>query len=296
MATIRQLETFIVTAECKKMSVAARQLYISQPTVSQIISELEKEYQTKLFERQARQLQITPAGALLLKNAREIIAIHENLKQNMKTIGSIRPLRIGATMTVGANIMGKITERMNELHPDIDTFVNVTNTDHIEHLLLHNELDIALVEGIITHNEIVSKPVLLDKLCIICGKNHPFAGRTSIQPEELHNQNFILREKGSGTRAIFEHLMKNKNIPYGIKWESNSTPAIIDAVSRNLGLGFVSERCVAGHIAAGIIFPCPLQEINLERFFYLCYNRCHPFTSQMQDFGSYIDSLPSDFQ
>lgn len=115
MATIRQLEAFIATAEFKKMSEAAKHLYISQPTISQIISELEKEYQTKLFERHTKELQITPAGSLLLKSAREIIAIQTALKQNMKTINSIRFLHIGATMTVGANIIGKIVACMNKL-------------------------------------------------------------------------------------------------------------------------------------------------------------------------------------
>ena len=66
MATLRQLKAFVITAEYKKMSEAARHLFISQPTVSQIISELEKEYGTTLFERHARELQITPAGMLLL--------------------------------------------------------------------------------------------------------------------------------------------------------------------------------------------------------------------------------------
>ena len=295
MATIRQLEAFIVTAEFKKMSEAAKHLYISQPTISQIISELEKEYDTKLFERHAKELRITPAGQMLLENARQILAIHESLKQNMKTINSIRPLRIGATMTVGSDITAKIVKELNHLHPDISTFVNVTNTHNIEHFLLHNELDVAIVEGIISNNEIVSKPVFIDKLCIICGSEHPFAHRNKILPEDLHHQNFILREAGSGTRAIFENLMRSFHIPYQIIWESNSTSAIIDAVSLNLGLMFVSERSVLEKISLGLIYPCPVQEINLERFFYLCYNHNHPITSQMQDFSNYLYSLPKDY-
>ncbi len=295
MATIRQLEAFIATAEFKKMSEAAKHLYISQPTISQIISELEKEYQTKLFERSAKELRITPAGSLLLKSAREILAIHKTLEQNMKTINSIRLLRIGATMTVGANIIGKIIQRMNELYPDIDIFVTISNTDQIEQLLLHNELDIALIEGIITNKDLATKPALLDRLCVICGREHPFAGRSMLHAEDLRDQNFILREKGSGTRAIFETFMNIQNIPYHVKWESNSTPAIIDAVSRNLGLGFLSERCVSEKISSGILFHCPIEEINLERYFYLCYSRFHPMTSPMQDFCDYIGSLPKDF-
>lgn len=295
MATLRQLEAFIATAEFKKMSEAAKHLYISQPTISQIISELEKEYDTKLFERQAKELRITPAGSLLLKSAREIMAIEQNLKQNMKTMNRIRPLRVGATVTVGANIIGKIIAQITEEYPDIDVFVNVSNTHQIEHMLLNNELDIAIAEGIMTHTELNAKPVFVDKLCIICGKDHPFAGRPYLHVSDLHNQNFILRERGSGTRAIFEAAMDAHHVPYEIKWESSSTPAILDAVSRNLGLGFVSERCATGKADAGLLFQCPVPEIDSERFFYLCYNSTHPMTSQMKDFSDYICSLPKDF-
>lgn len=295
MATIRQLEAFIATAEFKKMSEAAKHLYISQPTISQIISELEKEYDTKLFERHTKELRITPAGTLLLKSAKEIISIHKTLKQEMKTISSIRPLRVGATMTIGANIMGKIVSGMNEQYPDIDITVNVTNTDTIELLLLENELDVALVEGVVTHSKLLAKPVLLDKLCLICGREHPFAGRTCLYGKDLRNQNFILREKGSGTRAIFESFMRMQDIPYHIKWESNSTPAIIDAVSRNLGLGFLSERCVYSQAEAGLLCCCPIQDFTSERFFYLCHGRSIPLTTQMKEFCDYVSSLPKDF-
>lgn len=293
MATLRQLETFVVVAEYRKMSEAAKHLYVSQPTVSQIISDLEKEYETVLFERHAKELKITPAGKMLLENAKQIIAIHEALEQNMKNINARRPLRIGATMTVGSNIMGKIIQSLTEMYPDIDAYVTVHNTDHIEEMLLLNELDIALVEGIIVHEEILTAPAFDDNLCIICGKEHPFAGKALIMPEELHNQSFILRESGSGTRAIFEQLMCTHHVPYKVKWESNSTSAITDAVSRNLGLGFVSTRNIAKNDS---ILICPIQQVNLKRFFYLCHHKYHPITSQMQDFMNYINSLPTDFQ
>lgn len=296
MATLRQLKTFVATAEHKKMSEAAKHLYVSQPTISQIISDLEKEYDTVLFERHAKELRITPSGTLLLENAKKIIAIHETLEQSMKTISSKHPLRIGGTMTIGANIMAKITSELERLHPDIDTTVVIHNTDHIEEMLLHNELDIALVEGVICHEEILTSPAFEDNLCIICGKNHPFAGKKLITPEELHNQNFVLREKGSGTRAIFEHLMRSHHIPYKIKWESNSTPAITDAVAHNIGLGFASIRCVQERAKEGSIYICPIQEINLKRFFFICHHKYHPMTAQMNDFINYINSLPTDFQ
>lgn len=296
MATLRQLKTFVATAEHKKMSEAAKHLYVSQPTISQIISELEKEYQTALFERHAKELRITTAGELLLENAKQIIAIHETLEQNMKTISSKRPLRIGATLTIGTNIMAKIAKGVEDLHKDIDCFVCVHNTEQIEEMLLHNELDIALVEGIIDHEEIITTPAFDDNLCIICHRDHPLAEKEVVSPEDLHNQPFILREKGSGTRGIFEQLMRTHHIPYKVKWESSTTPAIVDAVSQNLGIAFVPVRCINGKAYRDNICTCSVPEINLKRFFFLTRHKYHPLTSQMQDFMNYINSLPTDFQ
>ena len=80
MATLRQLKTFVATAEHKKMSEAAKHLFVSQPTISQIISDLEKEYDTTLFERHSKELRITAAGEILLENAKQIIDETEDEK------------------------------------------------------------------------------------------------------------------------------------------------------------------------------------------------------------------------
>lgn len=291
MATLRQLKAFVATAEFKKMSEAAKHLYISQPTVSQIISELEKEYGTPLFERQTRELRITPAGEILLKSAREIIAIHESLDRNMKSLNARRPLRVGATLTVGDTMISDLAVLLKERCPDIDLSVTVHNTRRIEDMLLRSELDLALSEGVINHPDIVTKPVFVDHLCLICGKTHPFASRDAIALRELRDQEFILRERGSGTRAIFEKIMSEHNLPFVAKWECNSSRAIAEAVRRGLGLGFISDRCVQEEIRSGEIFPCPLPEISMSRFFYLCRCQYQTVTSQMADFSDLINAV-----
>lgn len=284
MATLKQLKTFIAVAEYKKMREAAKKLYISQPTVSQTISELEAEYQVPLFERTSKELKITPAGQLLLSSAYEITAIYENLEQSMKHISPIRPLRIGATITVGNTMISDLVEELSSQYPDIDVTVFVDNTEMIEHRMIHKELDIALVEGIIMREEILTQPVLEDSLALVCGKNHPFAGREAIEIEELYHQTFIMRELGSGTRNIFENIMLTHHIPIQIKWECSSSTAIIDAVRHNHGLGVLSERCVRSQVEKEELFVCPIHEISMKRFFYLCHHRNHSVTSQMQDF------------
>lgn len=292
MATLKQLKTFLAVAEYRKMSEAARHLYISQPTVSQVIADLEEEYRAQLFERFSKELHITAAGELLLDHAREIVAIHERLEQSMKNINSRRPLRIGATLTIGNTMMGSLVEKLQTAHPDIDVTVFVDNTRIIEHRLIHNELDIALVEGIITRSEIITQPVIQDSLCLICGDRHPFASRRSVSIGELRNQDFIMREKGSGTRAIFENIMLTHHIPFVTKWECSSRCAIVDAVRHNLGLGVLSCRCITEYVEKGDVQMLPIENVSMKRYFYLCHNQCHPVTSQMQDFTQIVKSLP----
>ena len=86
-------------------------------------------------------------------------------------------------------------------------------------------------------------------------------------------------------RAIFENIMLTHHIPFVTKWECGSRCAIVDAVRHNLGLGVLSERCVKEYVDKGDITICPIEEVSMKRYFYLCYNQCHALTSQMQDFS-----------
>ena len=79
--------------------------------------------------------------------------------------------------------------------------------------------------------------------------------------------------------------MLTHNIPFVTKWECGSRCAIVDAVRHNLGLGVLSERCVKEYVEKGDITICPIEEVSMKRYFYLCYNQCHALTSQMQDFS-----------
>lgn len=291
MATLWQLRTFIAVAEYKKMNEAAKKLFISQPTVSQIISNLEEEYQVTLFERKPKELSITPAGRILLSGAREIISIHEQMEQTLRNLSSMRTLRAGATLTIGNTMMSTLVCSLKKSFPDIDISVFVDNTKILEHRLIHNELDIALVEGIILREEIITEPIIDDSLRLICGPEHPFWGKPSVSISELANQQFIMRERGSGTRAIFENIMISNHIPFTTIWECSSGTTIIDAVGHNLGLGVLSRRCIRDAVAKKELHEFTIEGVSMERFFYICYNKDHFLSSQMKDFISVAKTM-----
>lgn len=284
MATLKQLHIFIAVAETLQMSEAARRLYLSQPTVSQTIAELEKEFDAALFERTPKVLKLTAKGAIFWEYAQQVVESYARLDSTMKDALHIRELRIGATITIGNTMLAEIVQNLKALHPDIRPHLLVENTQQLEDRLLHNEVDIALIEGIITNDKIAKLPMAEDSLEVICARAHPLWGRKTLEAEALRDQDFILREQGSGTRMIFENYMRTAKIPVRVIAESASSTAIVDMVLHNLGLGVLSRRCVRRYTSENLICSCTIQGMPMNRYFYICYPVRHPVSSQMTDF------------
>lgn len=284
MATLRQLRIFITVAETLHMSEAARRLYLSQPTVSQTVSELEKEFDAVFFERTSKYLRLTAKGATFREYAQQVVDSYDRLNSTMKDVRPIRELRVGATITIGNTMLAEILENMRQLYPDIRPRLLVENTQRLENRLLHNEVDIALIEGIVTNDKIAKLPLAEDALEVICARAHPLWGRKQVEAGALRNQDFILREQGSGTRTVFENYMRSAQIPIRVAAESTSSTAIVELVMHNLGLGVLSRRCVRRYTSENRIWSCTIQDMPMNRFFHVCYHVKHPVSSQMRDF------------
>ena len=251
--TIRHLKLFIEVAQTGKMSKAAARFYISQPTVSQAIADLESHYGVRLFERLNQRLYITEAGRQLLEMARQVVAAFDQLESTMLATAKKPVIWFGATVTVGTSLAGRIAARFQEECPDVQLKVFVDNTATIEQKLLAGELDLALVEGEVKSRDLLVTPAVDDYLCLACSSAHPFAGRGEVQVEELANERFILREEGSGTRERFVQFMQQEGVPLNIGWVSSNSEAIKNAVMQNLGLSVISLRLIEREVKEGKI-------------------------------------------
>ena len=270
---IRRLKTFMTVAETGNMTNAASQLCISQPTVSQTISELEEHYQVKLFERYPKKLCLTENGKKLLSLAKNVIDSFNDLEQEMQGTLGRRLLRLGATMTVGSSVMSHLTATLKQQANWLDIYVVVENTKVIEQKLLDNQLDAAIVEAEITSPFILTEPVINDCLVLVCGREHHLANRESVILHELTDEVFIMREEGSGTRTLFEDVMRNNSITYKIGWESSSVESIKQAVIHGHGLAVLSGRLVARELASGDIHFIPVSDCMWKRHFLLARHR-----------------------
>lgn len=271
--TIRHLRIFVEVAETGSMSAAAKNCFITQPTVSQTIRELEIHYNVNLFERLSKKLYITPAGEQLLAYAKTLLRQFDVMEANMQEYSSTERLRIGATITLGACLFSSIINDLKELHPQLDTYACVANTSLIEQKLLNSELDVALVEGIISSSDLVSVPVMDDFLVLAMAKDHPLAVKKEIHLSELSRYDFVMREKGSGTRKLFEDYLIQNNIPYKIAWEATCLDAIKSAIMYNQCISAISVRLVEQEIRNSLIHVVLNCDSAWNRNFYLVHHK-----------------------
>ena len=198
--TIRHFHIFLQVCDLGGMTRAAANLHISQPSVSQVIRELEIHYQSRLFERLGKQLFLTAAGKELLHYARHIISLTAQTESALRNYSAVSPLRIGATLSIGESIFIPILEALREKLPNQPIYSHIHNTSTLEAQLLKDELDIALMEGQIQSEYLHEISFLEDELIFI---DAPKSAHNR-EREELEHCHFISREEGSGIRTLFE--------------------------------------------------------------------------------------------
>ncbi len=267
----RHLRIFTAVCETMSMTKAARHLYISQPAVSQTITELEEYYDVRLFERMSNKLYLTDAGKQLLPLAQEAMKLQATIETTMRDFRQENSIRLGATVTIGTYLLPRVVKAIQSIQPQIRVQTVVDNTSAIEERLLNSDLDIGLVEGQITSSQLVTEPFYEDELVIVCAPNHPLAGKDLVRVRDLQNHAFILREEGSGSRLLFSKRMEEKSITYRIVGVLSNTEAILNSAQQGLGLGVVSQIAVAVEQPGLKVLNIP--DLNLTRTFDIVYHR-----------------------
>lgn len=280
--TIRHLKIFIEVVDSGKMSTAAAKLFISQPTVSQAIRELEEHYGVLLFERLCKKLYITEKGRRLLSYARNVVKQFDDMEEMMFQANYVEKIRIGATNTVGNCILSDVIKSFREINPPIEVYSYVNNTKDIEEKLLKSELDIGIVEGRVKSPDLISIPEVNDCLILACSTKHPFAKKKILKLEDLVNESFAMREQGSGTRELFERYMVENGMPIRIVFEGNSSSSIKKAVIENQCLAVISIRLVEEEVKSGQIHVIQNIDCDWDRYFSVVYHKNKAVTSEMK--------------
>ena len=263
--TIRHIRMFVTVADQGGMSAAAKELHVSQPTVSQAIAELEKYYGVKLFERLSQRLYITKEGELMLSFSRHILDSFDRMEEAMDLTAEKPVLQLGCSVTVGTCLIHDILDKVKEKMPNLQVLVTVTNSSDIEQAILTNEVDLGIVEGIIKSEELLTTPICEDELVLVCGKEHPLAKAGKVTASMLQGQNYVSRESGSAERNQMEKKLEEQGIQFVKSFCSTNTEAIKNAVIRGRGMAVLSRRMVEKELATGDIVVLSLDGVRATR-------------------------------
>lgn len=282
--TIRHFKIFVAVAETGKMCTAAERLHISQPSVSQAIRELEEYYGVLLFERLSQRIYITEHGKDFLSYARRAVEAFEQAEKIAFGAAKREIVRIGGSVSVGTMLLPEIVKKLQQKQPDADIRVVVDNTTMIEKLVEQNELDIALVEGIVKSDRLIQQGILEDELMLVAGREHPFYFRKSVTIEELEGQSFISRENGSSERNQFEQFLAEHQIRMRSAWICSNTEAIKQAVLNGEGLAILSKLLIQKELESGVLKRVTVDGVTMKRTLKLIYNDKKYFNSAMNMF------------
>jgi DNA-binding transcriptional LysR family regulator len=267
------MKIFVTVCKEKSITLAAKKLYISQPAVSNTIRELETYYGAPLFDRISKKIYLTEAGKTVYHYAIHINSLFEELESSIKNSDSIGQLKIGSSITIGTHLMPDYIKNFSTRFPNIQTHVTIDSSDLIEKLVLNNELDFALIEGIVHSENIISKDFIKDELIVICDLENPLLKKESVSVDDLSSQHFLMREKNSGTREMAESILSLHNITLAPLWESSSTEAIINGVSKGIGISILPLQLTQAYLAKNQVARLNVNSLKFDRKYHIIYHK-----------------------
>ncbi len=282
--TLRHLSIFIAVCKYKSVTAAANKLFLAQPTVSLAIRELEEQYDVRLFDRISRKLYLTEPGKQFLNYATQIVSLSEQLKSGIREWDALGPIHIGASVTIGTCLLPQYVSLFRQSNPGVAVYVTIEDSEKIEKRVLDNEIDFGLIEGCIHSEHLISEQFMEDEMVLICGNRHELALSGPLDVEQIRDYDFVLREKGSGTRELFESALMIHNISITPIWESISTQAIVEAVAAGHGLSVLPHRLVKSALEQRHIRQLILKDVTFKRSLYILYHKNKFLTRSARNF------------
>jgi len=293
MTELVRLKSFLVAAEHLNFSEAAKQLHLAQSTISHHIKTLEQEMGTEMFDRSGGNLTITEAGRLLIPWARKIIQQSVEMQEVMASLqsGIAGHLRIACSTTAGKYVLPQLAARFCQRFPRIQVSILSCMPAHVTHRLLDGDANLGVVSYEIDDQSLEYQEFFDDSINLIVSRNHPWAVRTSIEPEEIIDEPIIMRESTSGTRRVLLSELAKHDISLddlNIFLELGNAEAIVRTVAAGYGISFVSSLASACPLERGNIVNILVRGLDLRRKIFMIRKKLS-ITSRPQDaFWSFI--------
>ncbi len=268
--TLRQLEIFAAICQEGAITRAAHRIGLSQAAASQALAELENQLQRRVFDRKGRRLIQNAAGADLLPVAIGVLDRVREIERGARTPAV--NIRLSASLTVGNYMLPSFIGRFARSRAGAHIEMDIGNTEQVVSSVQSFESDAGWIEGRLHHPDLRLFPWREDRLEIIASPKHPLAGRKAT-PAALAQQPWVLREKGSGTREVFEEAIAGKFTVERASVQMGGIDAVKRAVMTGVGLGCVSRSAIELELKARQLAVVHAPWLDLRRQIVLVIHR-----------------------
>ncbi len=285
-----KIHTFLLLAQCQSTTQCAELLHVTQPAVSQHIKALENRYGVRLFCREGRRLVLTEEGRRFAQLCRRLCTMDEQITRLMRQTS--RPtIYFGATLSITDGLMPAVLPHLMEGFPQLQFHMAQHNTAALLQRLENGELDFVLIEGNFDHRRYAYHPFFLSLFVGLCQPGGPYSRFRRL--EETLQAPLILREKGSGTRDIFESECQAHNLTvrdYAGICEIEHIPTLMGLVAAGKGITFAYQAAAADLLRQGALQIMELEDFHLERPFHFVFLPGHPRTQLLEELSEAIQT------
>lgn len=284
---LRSLQAFCAAVEEGTVSGAARRMYLSQPSVSERLAELEREAGVPLLKRSRRGVKPTEQGALLYEHARRVLDETRTLEHILRTLRDRHDmkLRFAASSTLGEHLLPEWISDFGQRMPGTVPKLFVGNTREVVEMVRRGAVAFGVIEGEEYRGTVESFPLVDDELVVVVSSGHRWAHR-HVGTEELSEEPFISREKGSGTRQVIENALEEMGVSLNVQMEIGSTSAIKEAIEAGLGFSILSRETIRLELETGHLMLA--EDFIIPRHFSLV---CHPSAAMSLAERAFYDYL-----
>lgn len=277
-------KVFIAVAENLSFSKAAEELFISQPAVTKHIKELESRLKSTLFDRKGNKIYLTKPGKINYEYLKKIKQQYDELEFELGRLNDTfkGTLRIGASSTISQYLIPEMLAAFYKRYPKINLYLLSGNSHDIQQKLLDGEIDIALIEGSSSMQEIKYSDFLADEIIVVTGSSSVYAKRKQIGLSDLQNIPMVLRERGSGTLEVIRKSLNENKInleDLNIVIHLGSTEAIKNFLVNFDGVALVSEKSISKEVELKQIVKIHVNKLKIDRKFRIALCQGNPIYS-----------------
>ena len=287
--TLRQLKVFESVARNLSFTRAAEELFLTQPTISLQIKQLENAIAMPLFEQLGKRIYLTEAGQELYHYSRSIAQLLADMELALDELKGLDRGKLNISVVSTANyftphLLAKFCQRYH----GVTVSLNVSNREAVLKQLADNLTDLAIMGQPPDGLDIVSESFMENPLVIIAPPGHPLCGQRQIPVKQLEQEVFLVREVGSGTRSAMERFFSEQEINVTRGMEADTTEAIKQAVQAGMGLGIMSLHTIELELAAHRLEVLDVQGFPIMRHWYVVHRKNKRFSQVVKTFKDFL--------